>query len=235
MRLPVHTSWPVIGLQCVRCAQVWNEQRKTSICANLSSTEGSIVTPRGLLSGSWTCGGGASGLCGQAAEHQSLKLSCDGSGTIAKIDAAFFGTPSGSCASGFKAGSCNAAGVVQKLATKCVGKPECTVDIDTELFGDPCFDTKKSLAVQASGCGGATSKTVVFTYTVTIPVGSTATVSLPMMGKTAVEVTEGKTSVFANGKFIPAGTESGIMGASIVATDVVLEVGSGTFDFAVLG
>merc|ERR1711871_45843 len=107
--------------------QVWNEQRKTSICANLSSTEGSIVTPRGLLSGSWTCGGGPSGLCGQAAEHQSLKLTCDGSGTIAKIDAAFFGTPSGSCAGGFEAGSCNAAGVMQKIATKCVGRPECTI------------------------------------------------------------------------------------------------------------
>ena len=37
--------------------QVWNDKRGVSICANLSSTEGSIVTPRGLLSGSWTCGG----------------------------------------------------------------------------------------------------------------------------------------------------------------------------------
>ena len=68
-----------------------------------------------------------------------------------------------------------------------------------------------------------------------IPVGSTATVTLPMMGKSSVEVTEGKTTVWSAGKFVPGAAGSGIMGASAVGTDVVLTVGSGAFAFAVVG
>ena len=67
----------------------------TDICAllKLSSTEGSIVTPRGLLAGSWTCGGPAGGLCGMAAELKTVHLSCaaSGGGTIKAIQFASFG------------------------------------------------------------------------------------------------------------------------------------------------
>ena len=85
--------------------QVWNDQRKTSICANLSSTQGSIVTPRGTVSGAWTCGGTyGSSLCGSAKEHNSLELACPAgspaAGKIEKIEVAYYGTPTGSCTTG---------------------------------------------------------------------------------------------------------------------------------------
>ena len=71
-----------------------------------------------------------------------------------------------------------------------------------------------------------------------MPVGSRATVVLPMFGApaAAVEVAEGppeaRTSVFSKGKFV-AGV-GGVTGAAVVGTNVNVKVGSGTFNFAVL-
>ena len=43
--------------QLVLRPEVWNAKRGVSVCANLSSTEGSIDTPRGMVSAAWSCPG----------------------------------------------------------------------------------------------------------------------------------------------------------------------------------
>ena len=227
---PEGRGWQQLSLQ----PQVWNEQRGVSICQNLSSTEGSIVTPRGLLSGSWTCGGPEGGLCGKAAEKGNVHLSCAaaGGGTIKAIKFASFGTPKGDCATGLSADpSCDLKGAAAKISALCVGKASCIIPVDTELFGsDPCFDTVKSLAVSASGCNAA-AKPAVFTYDVTVPVGSVAEVHLPMMGLKDAMVTEKEGPVWSGGDY-KSGV-SGVKGATADASEVVVSVGSGHFGFIV--
>ena len=226
--------------------------RNVSICANLSSTEGSILTPRGMLSASWTCGGSAtpdssSGLCGKVAEKENLKLSCSslGGGTIKAIKFASFGTPTGSCTEGFKTtATCDSAGALAKIQTACVGKASCSIPASTQYFGhDPCFDVVKSLAISATGCNGAPApppgppKSRVFTYNVVVPVGSTAQVFLPKMGHSSVLVTEALRSpqshtVFQGGAFVKGAP--GITGAVDRGHDVVVDIGSGAYNFVVL-
>jgi len=229
--------------------QVWSQVRNTSICANLSSTEASVLTPRGILSAAWTCGSSSgstvnSGLCGKVAEHDNLKLSCTslGGGTIKSIKFASFGTPTGSCTEGFKKSStCDRIGAQPLIEKACVGKSSCMIPALTQYFGgDPCFDTVKSLAVSATGCNGGTKppppgppKTVVFTYNVVVPVGSTARVFLPKMGKSSVMITESQNTVWSSGAFVKG--VSGVLDGTDEGHEITLSVGSGSYNFIVLG
>lgn len=88
------------------------------------------------------------------------------------------GTPTGSCATGFKVSpACDLKAAKAKIEKECVGKSSCNIPATTAFFGsDPCFDTVKSLAISATGCN-AGSKPAVFTYDVTIPTGSVRTVA----------------------------------------------------------
>eukprot|EP01043_Picozoa_sp_COSAG02_P070136 COSAG02_NODE_12300_length_1566_cov_1.074301_1_plen_159_part_00 len=88
------------------------------------------------------------------------------------------GTPTGSCATGFKANpSCDFKAAKAKIEKECIGKSSCSIPASTAFFGnDPCFDTVKSLAISATGCN-AGSKPAVFTYDVTIPAGSVRTIA----------------------------------------------------------
>lgn len=224
-------GWQELVLQ----PQVWNDVRGVSICANLSSTEGSIVTPRGLLSGSWTCGGPAGGLCGKAAEKADVHLSCAtaGGGTIKEITFASFGTPTGDCSTGFHTSpTCDLKTAKAKIEKECVGKTSCTIPSTTQFFGsDPCFDTVKYLAVAASGCN-AGAKPAVFTYDVIVPTGSVAEVHLPKMGlKTAAIVSEKEGPVWSGGAYKSGA--SGVKGATETASEIVVSVGSGSFGFVV--
>ena len=150
---PEGRGWQELSLQ----PQVWNEQRGVSICQNLSSTEGSIVTPRGLLSGSWTCGGPEGGLCGKAAEKGNVHLSCAaaGGGTIKAIKFASFGTPAGECAfdgddgGGFVATSCDDPASRAIVAAACaVGAGGCVVPTAGFARADACGDADLWLAVE---------------------------------------------------------------------------------------
>ncbi|XP_051120653.1 beta-galactosidase 8-like isoform X2 [Andrographis paniculata] len=80
-----------------------------------------------------------------------LLLSCPSPNqVISEIKFASFGTPRGSCGD-FHQGRCGGSGddlaVVQKA---CVGLSRCNVSVSTDLFGEPCKGTTKSLAVEAS-------------------------------------------------------------------------------------
>ena len=80
-------------------------------------------------------------------------LDCRGTGTIASITFASYGTPSGMCNS-LKQGSCHAPSSVAVATAACVGKPSCVIPMTAATFGaDPCPGTAKRLAVQATCTG----------------------------------------------------------------------------------
>uniref|UniRef100_A0A1D1YEB4 Beta-galactosidase n=2 Tax=Anthurium amnicola TaxID=1678845 RepID=A0A1D1YEB4_9ARAE len=67
---------------------------------------------------------------------------------ISTIKFASFGTPQGSCGT-FNHGHCsseNALAVVQEV---CIGMGNCSIQVSTKAFGDPCRGVTKSLAVEA--------------------------------------------------------------------------------------
>ena len=97
----------------------------------------------------------------------------------------------------------------------------------------------------ASGCKGTSSfeagtgptptSNIQFTYQVTVPLGATAAVHVPLMGLDSnATVTEAGTTVWTGGKLVTA--VSGVLGAKANAADgtVIINIGSGTYRFAVL-
>jgi hypothetical protein len=77
---PDSRGWQQLALK----PEVWNNKRGVSICANLSSTEGSIATPRGVLATSWQCIMNSTGTCTDTAEHDTATLACSQPGTTIK-------------------------------------------------------------------------------------------------------------------------------------------------------
>ena len=85
-----------------------------------------------------------------------------------------------------------------------------------------------------AGTGPAPTSNIQFTYQVTVPLGATAAVHVPLMGLGSnANVTEAGTTVWAGGKLLTAA--SGVLGAKANAADgtVVINIGSGTYRFAV--
>lgn len=120
--------------------QVYNDHRGVSICANLSSTSASIITPRGPLIGEWHCLGANPSMCDEVNEKESAEVSCS-HGTISTVKFASFGLPEGSCQTSLSVNaSCDAPdsrAVVEKM---CLGKPSCAIPASDQLFHDPCFN-----------------------------------------------------------------------------------------------
>jgi len=67
----------------------------------------------------------------------------------------------------FKTGTCNAANSTKIVEMYCLGKPNCTVPVQTNVFGDPCYGTVKHLSVQAT-CVPAVN-TYVTTFFLSLP------------------------------------------------------------------
>jgi len=77
-----------------------------------------------------------------------IRLACPGS-TIAKVTFADFGMPVGSCASGFKTGSCSAKSSWSVVKGLCVNRSACVIVPSVDQFGgDPCEGFPKHLAVE---------------------------------------------------------------------------------------
>ena len=140
-----------------------------------------------------------------------------------------------------KCDSNETAALVAKL---CLGKAECTFTVGEPVLGqDPCPDTKKHLSGSVTCAQGPGSKVpkLQFTYTVTIPAGSTASVVLSTFGATASDATltiqEGGANVWADGKFVASPAIAGITGAAagsdLAGENIAVEVGSGTYVFTV--
>ena len=104
--------------------------------------------------------------------------------TVTSVGFASFGTPLGSCADNSLAinASCHANTSKSIVEAACLGKNNCTVDVDDTVFGDPCLDVQKVLSAQLTCSPAKGEGALAFTYRVTVPVGSTGSVILPTMG-----------------------------------------------------
>lgn len=105
---------------------------------------------------------------GTTTEYEELKLAClDQSDTIATIDFAVWGVPTGgSTCSSWQAGDpCGSVAETTKwVESLCIGKQSCTLDpIHRNGKWDPCPDKKKVLAVTATCKSGPGNATVVIT------------------------------------------------------------------------
>jgi hypothetical protein len=191
------------------------------VCSNLSSVSASMVTHRGPIESAWACIGGS---CVVAPENVNVTLSCP-AGVIQSIDFASFGTATGSCPGPFELSSCNANDTISIVSALCLGKPSCTVFSSDTVFGDPCFDVVKHLAISAS-CESSS-----LSHSVTIPVGSSATVVIPLLNNPIGSISESGTVFWVNGAYVPGVT--GITNAALSAdkSSVNVSVGSGSYNF----
>ena len=108
-------------------------------------------------------------------------------------------------------------------------------------FVDASIDTIRGAVAAAWQCPiNATTPLLQFTYTVTVPSGSTASVVLPTFGvkssDTGLTVKEGGVAVWAKGAFVGSsvdGVVSAAAGLDLSGPNVAVEIGSGTYTFTV--
>jgi hypothetical protein len=121
----------------------------------------------------------------------------------------------------------------------CVGKTNCSIPVDFDIFGDTC-DGKKVLTVKVqcsddavTANSGAAVPELLYRHAVTVPVGVGADVVIPLLGRAIGEVTiaEGGRVIWSGGKFA-AGAAGVAAGAADAALGGVrLAVGQGSFVF----
>ena len=116
---------------------------------------------------------------------------------------------------------------------------------DFTVFGDSCPGEKKVLAVkvqcsrqespeesqEASAIHVAPAQTVVYRHSVTIPVGTAATVVIPALVKPAsATVTEGGKPLWKNNAFVPGVDGVGSAGPTPEAIHLAVAQGSYVFE-----
>ena len=108
--------------------------------------------------------------------------------------------------------------------------------------------TIRGIAAAAWQCGepkedpAAAGPIEQFTYTITVPLGSTASVVLPTFGAGTTDpsltITEGGQQVWAGGKYVPGTAGAGVVNATAGrdagGAFVAVEVGSGSYSFKVV-
>lgn len=97
--------------------------------------------------------------CAQADENTTATLECPAGQTITKIVFASYGTADGTCGSFAANAACNATNSTDIVSAACIGKNSCSVDANNGVFGDPCWGTHKSLAIEAQCSGGSSPTT----------------------------------------------------------------------------
>ena len=197
---------------------------------SLSSASGTYRSSAGLYSVAWSRPTPANCVA-NAIENAPVSLSCNGAGIISAVTFASFGTPTGTCATGFSKGTCDAANSTAIVTAACVGKTSCSIDVSDINFGDPCFDVVKSfsaLVVCSQSSGSSTIDMIV-----TIPTNAAATVRLPFNTNApppSITIYESGNIVWASGAFVPGVV--GVTSAKVSTSDV--PVGMSTIDFEVL-
>jgi len=197
----------------------------------LSWASSSVDTPMGLAASSWSVQSNAPGysVCSVADENTNLKLDCTG-GQFTSIAFVSFGTPTGSCSSGFKTDhNCDASTARNIISSAWLGKSSCTIDVSDKTFGDPCQNTVKILAVALTGT--CSNLPPMYSLSATVPGNGVATISVPLMSTTAAKavITEGSSIVWKNGAFVSG--VSGVTGAKVAANAISFSVGSGSYSF----
>jgi len=200
------------------------------IVGNLRGVQSSFLTSRGNISVEWALKGGEA-VCGTAAQGYDVKLSCKAigsSGTITGIKFASFGKPNGACGSFNINHQCHDYDSVDIVSKFCVGQSECTIPASEEVF-TACGGHKK-LYVEAV-CDGASDISV--NLKAGIPVGAYAAVNLPVLSLEHVTVVEGNNTIYSKGRYVPG--VDGVTGASLVGNKIMINVGSGSYDFTLTG
>jgi hypothetical protein len=179
-----------------------------------------------------------------------LDLDCGPAMVVDQILFADFGLSDGSCAEGFTVNSsCSSSHSVDVVKTLCRGQQRCSILIGPKTFGgDPCLGVPKRLAVNVSCTAAAPTPSTPtpappalpvyaprhFEWNISVPVGSTAIVHVPLLGATAASVAvsaDGGSAVWENGRFV-AGVP-GVSAATATQEDsIALACGSG--DYALL-
>lgn len=233
--------WPyttVAGLR--RQGTGWSQMRVEPAVAALSSristATGSIDSPVGLFESSWD-NGDAAGVCvANVAENTDATFTCLGpDGTLQPghvftgVEFASFGTPTGSCSSGFANSTCNANTSVPLLAAACVGKNKCSISVSDDVFGDPCYDVVKHFNARLAG----SCEQVVIQQAVTFPANTAGAIVVAVGNASTATISESGTTVWVAGAYVPG--VAGITGARAVTSGVEFSVGSGEFLFHALG
>ena len=206
---------------------------------NLTSASGFYDSMAGRYVVEWSLQqSGAGGQCvADAPENAPVTLGCP-SGAITGVTFASFGTPTGSCSTGFKVGACAAANTSSVISALCVGKTSCVVDVSTTLFGDPCFNTLKHLDVLLN-CSSPGPTSIPLLLTATVPANARATVRIPFPASVppaARRVTEGATPVWGPAGYLPGvpgitGITPGTDSLPVGTATLDVEVGAGTYAF----
>jgi alpha-L-rhamnosidase len=210
------------------------------LSGNLTDASASVWTPLGDVVVEW--GLSIQGTtCASAPEGGMVHLSCPAD-AISKVTFASYGLPTGQCtgnggANDFHISSkCNSNASVSTVQAACVGKSSCDLDVSTDTFGsvDPCYGTKKALAV-AVECKGGVRKS--YTLKVSIPLGATGKVAVTAASLLDVTISEGlgaaaDTVVWSKGKYI-AGAPGVSSATPLPGLEpaVEFEVASGTYWF----
>jgi hypothetical protein len=243
---------------------------------NLTSVTAKVMTSRGLIQSSWqliscpvipappppakpqklTCAVVLEKDKYQPNTTGEVTLNC-GAGVIDAVTFANFGTPTGSCETGFSANaSCTdsdpeypSKAIVEKL---CLAKHSCTLEANVIVFGNQCFGVPKRLAVQVTCKASANPPPPTpppaaplplgprhFDWHFMIPGGSTARVHVPLLATAASKITitssiaggtdSARKLVYKAGSFV-AGVD-GVLSATVVGDSVAFECASGEYDF----
>jgi len=120
----------------------------------VTSAEATVQTLRGTARSSWRTHPKLTPQpCLVAAEHGAARLVCPDGQKIAAIEFASYGTPPNgtawSCGAQLVKGDCHAANSESIVLARCRGLRSCDVPATNAVFGDPCVNHEKFLAVRA--------------------------------------------------------------------------------------
>ena len=204
-----------------------------TVAGDLTGVEATVGTLRGPIAVEWSSRSDA--LCGVGTEADDkctapavINCSAGAGGSISAITFASYGAPSGSC--GNWTATCAAKSSMEVVRAACLGKRSCVVNATNTVFGggDPCPGIAKRLVIEAT-CSG------IFAMTALIPVGSTATMRVPLLrNATAATVTlrESGIAVWESGAF-KAGAVPGVAnvhpGATLAGNVLVVDAAAGAY------
>eukprot|EP00937_MAST-01D_sp_MAST-1D-sp2_P005224 g5224.t1 len=208
--------------------------------SGLAGVDAAVGSPRGAVAVAWRTLPWEPGMCAEAAERNdqgaALHLDCGPGGIIGTIDFASFGTPAGSCTAASALATdptCDATSSVAVVTSACAGQRQCTLYANASQFGgaDPCHGVRKRLVVAATCAGSCQTR---FILNATVPVGSTATVTLPGAAVGGADVlTEAGQPIYRAGAFVP-GAVAGVKSAQSVNGGLEVVTGGGRYAFALL-
>ena len=183
-----------------------------------------------------------------------MHLDCGSGSYVDSVLFADFGTPSGSCGGGPSSGpaantfaineTCTTPGSKAIVKAACVGQQSCDIAVNVKNFGDRCLYVPKRLAAAVSCTPRATPPPSpqpigprALDWNVSVPIGSTATVHVPLLGASpsAVEITVDGTQggaqrqVWSHGSFF-AGSD-GVLSARSLSDAIAFSVLSGAYKF----